>query len=344
MTLREIIFKKIAEKGPISLSTFIKIVNTDPKSGYYTTKKYIFGKDGDFITSPELSSQFSKSIIKNILSHFSLKGVYSHKINLIELGPGNFRFIEDLLKDSLFLEKFSDITFTLVDVQKEPFIGSPLHKNVDFEFMGDLKNIKFKEGYFNVLIAHEFFDAIPTDLFYCDDAGVIYEILVQKNDTTLSFVQRPYRKGYLNKYLEEYLYINAKKGKTIEISREVFDIINFIGKKFILFPNSLGIVMDYGFLAPSEFSVRAILNHKFVDLFEKLDGVDFSVNVDFKLINELFHNQNSLTSCVKSQAKFLIENGILNSSTVDSENKMNTHRLLSPLQMGTIYKVLCVSS
>ena len=106
MSLKEYIFKKISEKGFLSLSSLIRIVNTNPNSGYYRTKKNIIGKNGDFITSPEISPQFSKAIVRKIVSHYVLNNLSFDKINLIELGPGNFRLIQDILGDHLFLRKF----------------------------------------------------------------------------------------------------------------------------------------------------------------------------------------------------------------------------------------------
>ena len=235
-----------------------------------------------------------------------------------------------------------DITF--VDVEKDYTNIFPKLPSVNHvELIKDVKDIKFKEGYFNILLANEFFDALPTDLFILNDEGILQETLIKTNGNSLFFAQEPYKRGRISKLLEKYLFINVKKGKTIEISQEVFNVINCLKKSFILFPKSLGIIADYGYYAPSEFSLRAISDHNFIELFDKIDGTDYSVNVDFKLIHELLRDEKILTSEIKTQAKFLIENSLL-SGVIENEKRRSIHRLLSPYEMGTIYKVLLVSS
>ena len=49
----------IHAKGPITLASFMERCMQDPKYGYYLTKDPI-GRDGDFITTPEMFSGFAE--------------------------------------------------------------------------------------------------------------------------------------------------------------------------------------------------------------------------------------------------------------------------------------------
>ena len=78
---------KINNKKNISLDKFIHNSLYAEKSGYYM-KNNPFGKDGDFITSPNISILFSEMILIWIVSFWdNLKK--PKKINIVELGSGN---------------------------------------------------------------------------------------------------------------------------------------------------------------------------------------------------------------------------------------------------------------
>ena len=59
--LRETILKDISTAGPISFARYMEMAMTDPKNGYYM-KQDVFNKQGDFITSPEISQIFPELI------------------------------------------------------------------------------------------------------------------------------------------------------------------------------------------------------------------------------------------------------------------------------------------
>jgi len=80
----------------IPIDKFISNVLYNKKHGYYS-KKTPFGKNGDFITSPGISSLFSEIIALWTISLWEHLG--KPKIfNIIELGPGDGQMCATLVR------------------------------------------------------------------------------------------------------------------------------------------------------------------------------------------------------------------------------------------------------
>ena len=71
----------------VPIDRFIERVLYDERYGYYS-KENPFGKNGDFITSPEISFLFSE-IIAIWIVYFWEKLNKPKKFNIVELGPGS---------------------------------------------------------------------------------------------------------------------------------------------------------------------------------------------------------------------------------------------------------------
>jgi NADH dehydrogenase [ubiquinone] 1 alpha subcomplex assembly factor 7 len=82
----------------------MRLCLTSPEGGYYTSEREkgdVFGKTGDFITSPEISQVFGELLGIWIVAEWMAQGRKSSGVELIEVGPGRGTLMADILRVSL---------------------------------------------------------------------------------------------------------------------------------------------------------------------------------------------------------------------------------------------------
>ena len=98
--------KYFPQSKEIPLDKFIFNVLYNKDYGYYS-KKNPFGKNGDYITSPNISRLFSEMLsIWTIAFWENLK--FPKKLNVIELGGGNGEMVLQMIKTFEKFTKFSN--------------------------------------------------------------------------------------------------------------------------------------------------------------------------------------------------------------------------------------------
>ena len=83
----------------LTVDRFFNNVLFDKKNGYYSKKNPI-GKNGDFVTSPQISNLFSEIIAIWLISAWEILGK-PKILNIVELGPGEGSLVKNILKTYL---------------------------------------------------------------------------------------------------------------------------------------------------------------------------------------------------------------------------------------------------
>ena len=115
------------DKKDLPLDQFIEFALYDKVNGYYM-KKNPFGKEGDFITAPNITRLFSEIIAIWVLTFWKSIGS-PNKFNLLELGAGNgemMKVIIETLKN--FPECFNNCNFQIHE--KSEFLKNKKKKKI----------------------------------------------------------------------------------------------------------------------------------------------------------------------------------------------------------------------
>ena len=108
---------RIERTGPIGLDDYMAACLADPQWGYYRRADPL-GRDGDFITAPEISQMFGELIGLWAGVVWQTMGAPRHLL-LVEWGPGRGTLMADLLRAAPMVPGFADaLSVHLVEISE----------------------------------------------------------------------------------------------------------------------------------------------------------------------------------------------------------------------------------
>ncbi len=327
----------------ISIDKFISNALYDKNYGYYS-KKIPFGKNGDFITSPEISSLFSEMIALWIVAfweHLERPKIF----NVVELGPGNGQMCSTLVKIFKKFPAFFNSTNIFL-YEKSKVLENLQKKNLHpFKINWIKKFEKIKKGPV-IFLGNEFFDAIPIKQFKKIN-NILYEkYLKLENNSKITTI---FKKADSKTIIELKKYNLLKEQHFIEFPKQGLAELNLIVNTIKKLNGGL-LLIDYGFLKQqSKNTLQSVKNHKRNMIFNHVGNADITSLVNFNLLDNYLRKKKLEVNNVVTQEFFLKKIGIINRAEMVSK-KMNfkeksdlylrLQRLLNPKQMGELFKVI----
>lgn len=152
--------KKLIQKaGPMPVWRYMDLCLTHPKHGYYVSRDPL-GREGDFITSPEVSQMFGELIGLWAAAAWNAMGT-PMQVNLIELGPGNGTMMSDALRAIRVLPPFYQAAdIHLIEI-------NPVLREKQKNALASKKTVTWHNSLDDVpqgpaiILANEFFDVLP---------------------------------------------------------------------------------------------------------------------------------------------------------------------------------------
>ena len=338
---------KLKKTINLSLDKFINLSLYNKEFGYYM-KKNPFGKEGDFITAPNISRLFSEMIAVWVISFWKSLGS-PKKFNLIELGAGSGEMMKVLIESfknfPIFLSSCNFIILEksprLIEIQKKKLLDTKI------TWISKIDKIKKIP---NLFIANEFFDSLAIRQFR-KSKNLWFEKFVNLKDFNNPFF---FEKKIDIKKIEKKINFNISHNQNfIECSELGLNYLKDISK--IIKKNKGGLlVIDYGYSEKKmKNTLQGILNHKFANILENIGNVDITHNISFDLFKKFTTQMGNLESYLTTQKEFLIKMGIKERAEIITKNqsflkKTDTYyrlkRLIDEKQMGILFKVLLIKN
>ena len=274
----------------ITFERFMEFCLYDRDFGYYTAGREVFGRRGDYYTSPYTNQVFAH-ILADVLAHFHRTYLGSESFQLVELGAGEGVLGEDILR--LLQEHHPQV-----------------HDRMDY--LPVELNTELPERIRGVVFSNEFFDALPVhrvrvetgDLreIYVRGEGKISELEGEVSDPRIpDYMKKGFRKRHQGYEYE----VNLRMGEVLE------DLDDRLEAGIVL-------TVDYGYeweeydaVERPAGTLMCYHRHQLVtDPYVNPGEQDMTAHVNFELVRNIADGLGWETEPLKTQRQFLMEWGL----------------------------------
>jgi NADH dehydrogenase [ubiquinone] 1 alpha subcomplex assembly factor 7 len=347
--LQSEIQRLIKSSGPMPVWRYMELCLMHPKYGYYVSRDPL-GREGDFVTAPEVSQMFGELL--GLWTASVWKAIGSPPLlRLIELGPGHGTMMADALRALRVLPPlYQAISIHLVEVnpvlrekQKTMLLGS---REISWHDTFD----DVPEGP-AVIFANEYFDVLPIHQAVRRDTGWHERTVELDSQGKLIFGAALEPIPRFDVLLPP-LVRAAPVGAVFEW-RPDFEIMKIASR--VRDQDGAALIVDYGHVrSDAGDTFQAIARHTYTDALKNPGQADLTAHVDFHALARAAEDLGAHVHGPVTQGEFLRRLGIetrartLMAKTtpeVSEDIAVALERLVGGGRagMGQMFKVLAVS-
>lgn len=345
--LKEFIIHDIQNhNGWISFARYMELVLYTPNLGYYSNNTEKLGGKGDFITAPEISSLFGKTLARLMFELFQDIGVSA----IMEFGAGTGKLAFDILMELQNIDcvlqyyYIVEISAQLRERQKVLLQNFPQVKWLDY----------LPKNFSGIVIANEVLDAMPINLIIYSKKSWLERGVAL--DNVFNFI---YTDRICNKVLFKHIPNISKKfdGYLTEVHHIATCFMRSLAS-MLQNGKAVALLFDYGFseieyYIPERYQGTLMCHyqhHAHCDPFYLPGLQDITSHINFTAIaRAALEGGLELLSYI-NQAGLLLNAGItevLLNTSLDKQVKYLSqanavNKLISPAEMGELFKVLIV--
>lgn len=353
MTLTNLIHNQLKQTD-IPFVEFMHQALYNPQFGYYSAGLQKFGKNGDFVTAPELTPLFGQTLAnqcQQILPHLD-------KPNLFEFGAGSGRLCIDLLQALERQQCLPDNYYILeVSANLRQRQITLIKQEIPHLFDRVCWLSSWPDKPFNaVIIANEVLDAMPVHRFLQTDHSILESYITLDKQGELSEIFKPCTNERLIKQVHT-IFPEPQSHYQSEINLFIDD---WIKQCYNMLNQGAVFLLDYGFPQHEYYhpdrSMGTLMCHyrhlAHPNPLIHIGEQDITAHVNFTHVAEAAFEAGFHVAGYTNQASFLLANGLLSllGNSDDNENeltRMNTkqavHQLIQPSEMGELFKVIALT-
>lgn len=334
-TLEHRLQAQIASSGPLSIEAFMARALYDPNDGYYYQKIPI-GRDGDYITAPEMTQVFGEVIALWLVDLWHQAGNPT-PFHLVEMGPGRGTLMVDILRTFITLKiPLSEMSVHLVEIsplltnmQQTALSSFPVH----VQWYKDFSEIPKNNG-FCLMIGNEFWDALP---------------IQQWVQVGQDWVER-----HIDWQEDKFVFLP----QTTEALREACPAMETLVPQiadYLKAHTGVALFLDYGYDEEQALgdTLQAVYHHHSLPPLSQVGKADLTHHVNFHRLKTLFQEADLNVDGPIPQGDFLKALGfearterLCEQAQPHQRGSLRTAavRLTHPAHMGTLFKAFTVSS
>lgn len=339
--LEEQIKKRIREHGPINVADYMVTALTQPELGYYM-RKDPFGIQGDFTTAPEISQVFGEILGAWLVTQWVMMG--KPEAALVEFGPGRGTLMADILRATANVSGFHDaITVHLLE------LSQTLRQKQWSALAGKHPRINWHLGFAEIpnkpllLVANEFFDALPVRQFLHEDSGWRERFVSLDENGELSFIWQPAE-------IPESMQDEPVSENIYEYCEAAIQMAFVVAQRILHFGGS-ALIIDYGYEGEHGDTLQAVRAHRPHPVLAEPGTADLTAHVDFYQLTHAAAVGGATVYGPVGQGFFLNRLGAIQRTAALCEKATERQkealtsgllRLTAADQMGALFKVLCM--
>ncbi len=346
MPLREVIKTSIIQNSrAIGFDEFMNLALYHNQYGYYRSNKQKFGKDGDFITSAELSPLFADCLAKQVIE------ASTTTYNILEFGAGSGILAVNILKYLHKQNKLPENYYILelsASLQKQQ--QQTINKHIPKLAKRCIWISNLVDNFNGIVIANEVLDAMPSKRFLFKNANNFELCVGYKNNEFIWIAQQT------NK---NFNFITDNIAKNIAYKTEVnYYIKPWLKSLYSSLNKAVVFIIDYGYNNSEYYhpqringTLRCYYKHKVSeDVFKNLGKQDITTSVNFSKVYNYAKSIGFNILGYSTQAHFLLNSGLANMINNSSFSKYKqlqlaatTKQLILPNAMGEVFKVIALA-